>query len=81
MLNPMMASLMRNKIGPMKKAFGMIRSASNPQMMFQQMISQNPNYPQAQQLIQQSGGNAQKAFYDLAGQMGIDPNDILNSLC
>ena len=40
----------------------------------------NPQYAQVQKLIQESGGNAQQAFYNLAGQMGVDPNEILNAL-
>ena len=46
----------------------------------QQMFANNPNYAQAQQLIQQSGGDAKKAFYDLAQQMGVDPEQILSQL-
>ena len=52
----------------------------NPGLMLNQMFAGNPNYQQAQQLIQQSGGDARKAFYDLAQQMGVDPEQILNSL-
>lgn len=80
MANPMMAALMQNKLGPMKQAVNMARTASNPQAMLNQMFSQNPNYAQAQQLIQQNGGDARKAFYALAEQMGVDPNEILNQL-
>ena len=46
----------------------------------QQLFANNPNYAQAQQLIQQSGGDAKKAFYDLAQQMGVDPEQILSQL-
>ena len=49
-------------------------------MMLNQMFANNPNYAQAQQLIQQSGGDAKKAFYDLAQQMGVDPEQILSQL-
>ena len=80
MANPMMATLMQNKLGPMKQAVNMAKSLGNPQMMLQQMFSNNPNYAQAQQLIQQSGGDARKAFYTLAQQMGVDPEQILSSI-
>ena len=80
MANPMMQALMQNKLGPMKQAMNVARSVGNPNMMLQQMFSQNPNYAQAQQLIQQSGGDARKAFYALAEQMGVDPNEILNQI-
>lgn len=29
-------------------------------------------------LVQQSGGNAQQLFYQLAKQKGVDPNSILD---
>ena len=77
MANPMMAALMSKRLGPAKQAFGMMQ---NPGLMLNQMFAGNPNYQQAQQLIQQSGGDARKAFYDLAQQMGVDPEQILNSI-
>jgi hypothetical protein len=44
------------------------------------MLQNLPQYQQAMQLVQQSGGNAQAAFYKLAQQRGVDPNEILNAL-
>lgn len=49
-------------------------------MMLNQMFAGNPNYQQAQQLIQQNGGDAKAAFYNLAQQMGVDPEQILSQL-
>ena len=77
MANPMMAALMSQRLGPAKQAMGAMR---NPNMMFQQMFANNPNYAQAQQLIQHSGGDAKAAFYNLAKQMGVDPEQILSQL-
>jgi hypothetical protein len=57
-----------------------IRNASNPQMMFQQMVSQNPKLQQVMKYIQDSGGDAKSAFYKMANEQGIDPNTILNQL-
>ena len=64
------------KIQPIKQAYNMIRSAGNPAMLMQQI----PQYSQAQKIIADNGGDAQKAFYNLANQMGLDPNEILNAL-
>ena len=58
----------------------MVRGAGNPNAMLQAMLSRNPRYAQAMQLIQQSGGDAQAAFYKLAEQKGVDPNEILSVL-
>lgn len=46
------------------------------------MVKGDPNAmnnPQVQQLIQQHG-SAQNAFYALAKQMGIDPNEVMRMI-
>lgn len=35
---------------------------------------------QAMELVQQNGGDARAAFYNLAKQKGVNPDDILNQL-
>ena len=77
MQNPMLSLLMQNKIGPVKQAMNMAQAAANPNAMVQRLLSQNP---QVQQLIQQAGGDPKKAFYTLAQQMGVDPEQILAQL-
>ena len=83
-MNPMLSKLnqsrVTNQIRPIKNALGMARSVGNPQMMLNQMLSQNPNYQQVQQIIQQYGGDPKQAFYGMCQQMGVDPNEILNKL-
>lgn len=58
----------------------MVRGAQNPQAMLQSMVNQNPQMQQVMNLIRQSGGDPKNAFYALAKQKGIDPNQILNML-
>ena len=48
--------------------------------MMQSLLSRNPQYAQAMKLIQESNGDAQAAFYKLAEQKGVDPNEILSAL-
>lgn len=48
---------------------------SNPQAFVQNMINQNP---QVKQILDQNGGDAKTAFYKLAEQKGIDPNQIID---
>ena len=79
-LNQSKLSGLTSRIAPIKQAMDMVRASGNPQMMMQQILSNNPNYKQIQNLIQQNGGDAKKAFYSMAEQMGIDPNEILNVL-
>jgi len=44
------------------------------------MIQQNPQYQQILNLLRENGNDPQKAFYALAGQMGINPDDVLSML-
>ena len=43
-------------------------------------LMQGPQYQQAMNLIQQAGGDARAAFYNLARQKGVDPEQILSML-
>lgn len=76
----MMQMLGMSKAAPLKQMLNTIRTAGNPQAMMDQMLRNNPNYSKALELVRQNGGNAQQAFYSLANQYGVDPNEILNSL-
>ena len=53
------------------------KSISNPQAMVQKMLNENP---QVQSLIQAANGNPETAFRNLANQMGVDPNEIIDML-
>ena len=70
--NPMMQKV--------KQMMGMVNASQNPQMMMNQMLTSNPQFKQVMEIINQSGGDPQKAFYALAEQKGVDPNEILNML-
>ena len=48
--------------------------------MLQAIAAKNPQMQQAIDFINQCGGDPQKAFYALAEQKGVDPNEILNAL-
>ena len=43
-------------------------------------LMQGPQYNQAMQLIQQAGGDPRAAFYALARQKGVDPDQVLSML-
>ena len=57
-----------------------IRNSSNPNAAMQTLVFNNPNFQNMMTYINQSGGNAKNAFYNLAAQKGVDPNSILNLL-
>lgn len=43
-------------------------------------LMQGPQYQQAMSLIQKAGGDPRAAFYALARQKGVDPDQILSML-
>lgn len=57
-----------------------IKAAQNPQAMLQGMIAQNPQMKQVMDYVQQSGGDPKTAFYKMAKEKGVDPNEILSAL-
>lgn len=60
-----------------KNIISMFRGAGNPQAMIQTMAQNNP---QVQKVLQQYGGDAKQAFYGVAKQAGIDPDELLGML-
>ena len=63
-----------------RQMIGLIKSSGNPQAMLMQLAQTNPNMKQVMEIVQQYGGDAEKAFYAVAQQKGIDPQQILNLL-
>ena len=58
----------------------MLKSMGNPQAMLSQMMQNNPQIQEVQKLIQESGGDAEKAFRKKAEEMGVNPKDIIDLL-
>ena len=63
-----------------KSMMYLANSSANPQLAIQQMLQNNPQYNQILRLINENGGSPKAAFYSLANQMGIDPNQVINAL-
>lgn len=63
----------------MQQAAGMARNmqSGNPMGM---LANSNPQMQQVYDFINQNGGNPEKAFYALAKQKGVDPNQILSQV-
>ena len=57
-----------------------VRNSSNPTEAMEKMLTSNPNFQGVVNYINQNGGDAKTAFYNLAAQKGVDPNTILNQL-
>lgn len=67
-------TLSPNSLQQIKNMMSVFKNSSNPQALIQNMLQQNP---QIRTLIQQSGGDPKTAFYNLAKQRGINPDEIL----
>ena len=76
----MFQALNQTKLAPVKNMINMLRSSGNPQMMLNQMAAQNPQMKQVMDYINQNGGDPQRAFYKMAQERGVDPNEILKQL-
>ena len=63
-----------------KNMMHQVQAAANPQLALNQLLMSNPQLAQAVSLIRSMGGNPQNTFYNYAKQMGINPEDVLNSL-
>lgn len=70
--NPMMQQI--------KQMMTMVNSAQNPQAMLNQMMMSNPHLKQAMDIVNQYGGDPEKAFRTVAEKNGLNPDDILNLL-
>ena len=70
--NPMLQNI--------RQMMGMINASQNPQLMMNQFLSGNPQLKQVMDTVNQLGGDPKTAFYKLAEQKGVDPNEILNML-
>ena len=81
-MNPILISVLQNNqmMQKVKQMIGMVNGAQNPQAMMNQLFMNNPQFKQVMDLIQSADGDPQKAFYDLAQQKGINPQDVLDML-
>lgn len=60
-----------------KQMMQFVKSANNPQEALTQLANTNP---QVRQALEIAGSNPKEAFYALAKQRGINPDDVLNML-
>ena len=63
-----------------KGMMNMLSGAQDPSAMIGKMLEGNPNMKQITDLINNAGGDPRKAFYQLAQQKGVDPQEILNMM-
>lgn len=66
--------------GSIQSMINLVRGSANPDLAMQTLMQTNPQMQGVMNYIQQNGGDARTAFYNLAAQRGVNPNDIINSL-
>ena len=54
-----------------------IKAMRNPQSVVMNAINQNP---EIKSFVESAGGDYKKAFYAMAQQKGVNPDDILNMM-
>ena len=63
-----------------KQMMQMVRSSGNPQAMLNQMMQTNPQMKQVMDAVRAAGNDPKRAFFTLAEQRGVNPQDILDQL-
>ena len=66
--NPMIAQA--------KQMMGMLKASQNPQMLLNQMVTNNPKLKEVMDLVNQYGGDPNKALEEMAKQYGITAQDV-----
>ena len=85
-INPMISQLNQRNLNSnpqmqqINNLMNSVRAAKDPQFALNQLMTNNPRLQQAMLLIQTMGGNPEQAFYTYAKQMGVDPNEVLNTI-
>lgn len=64
-------------MGQIKQMMNTVRMAQNPQATLNSMMMNNPNYRQAMQMINQYGGDVNKALNAKMSEMGITEHDLM----
>ena len=80
MNNPIFSTFQPNQANSLFEMLNQVRKSPNPDAAMQNMLYNNPNFQKLLTYINQNGGDAKTAFYNMAAQKGIDPNIILNQL-
>ena len=67
-------------IGQAKQMMQMVRASQNPQMLLNQMMTSNPRLKDVMDLVNQYGGDPNKALEEVSKQYGVTPQDIYDLL-
>ena len=76
-LNPTVSPAKLQLPNNIKNMINAFKGVSNPQAMVQKLLNENP---QLKALIEAANGNPEQAFRNMAKQMNVDPEEIINML-
>ena len=83
-MNPIMQMLGGTQLPPImgqiKNIMTMVKMSQDPTAMINGLIQSNPQFQQAIEYINANGGDPKAAFYKMAEEKGVDPDEILNML-
>lgn len=57
-----------------------VKGSPNPETAMREMMVSDPRFRNIAEYIEQNGGDARTAFYNLAAKKGVDPDSILRQL-
>lgn len=69
-----------NNIQQLKGMLSNIQNSANPQKMLNELICRNPKMKDVMNIVQKYGNNPKDAFYALAKEKGVNPDEVLNAL-
>ena len=72
--------LQRMNINQVRQMINMFKGVNNPQQLLQSMMNNNPQMQSVMKYVNDNGGNPKDAFYKMAQEKGIDPEEIINML-
>lgn len=67
-------------IGQARQMMETLKTAQNPQAMLNQMMMNNPKLKQVMELVNQYGGDPNKALEEVSKQYGVTAQDIYDLL-
>ena len=70
----------QNQSNNLMDIFNQLKNSPNPNKAAQDMLANNPTFAGVVDYINQNGGNAQAAFYNMAREKGQNPDLIVNNL-
>ena len=78
-VNPAIQSANQNTAAPLSDMMKTFQSMKDPMAWLQMMCASNPRLQPLAQCLKESGGDPKAAFYKMAEQQGVNPDDIINT--